>query len=66
MALEAYAAPDEVLAMFCPQIEPIFKMIRNLKSGNSNLRQTRDLLFPKLISCELDVSELDIDIREVA
>jgi len=66
MALEACAAPDEVLEMFCSQIEPIFKMIRNLKSGNSNLRQTRDLLLPKLISGELDVSKLDIDTGEAA
>ena len=29
---------------------------------NTNLRQTRDLLLPKLISGELDVSELDINI----
>ncbi len=49
--------------MFGSQIEPIFRMIRNLKSRNNNLRQTRDVLLPKLISGELDVSELDIDIR---
>ena len=66
MALEVCAAPDEVLEMFGSQIEPIFRMIRNLKSRNNNLRQTRDLLLPKLISGELDVSELDIDIREAA
>ena len=30
---------------------------------NDNLRQTRDLLLPKLISGELDVSELDINPR---
>jgi type I restriction enzyme S subunit len=28
---------------------------------NANLRQTRDLLLPKLISGEIDVFELDID-----
>ncbi len=66
MALEVCAAPDEVLEMFGSQIEPIFRMIRNLKSRNNNLRQTRDLLLPKLISGELDVSKLDIDIREAA
>ena len=63
MALEVCAAPDEVLEMFGSYIEPVFKMIRNLKSRNNNLRQTRDLLLPKLISGELDVSESDIDIR---
>ena len=33
-----------------------------LEKKNTNLRQTRDLLLPKLISGEIDVSELDIDI----
>jgi type I restriction enzyme S subunit len=28
---------------------------------NQNLRQTRDLLLPKLISGKIDVSDLDID-----
>jgi type I restriction enzyme S subunit len=31
-----------------------------------NLRQTRDLLLPKLISGEIDVSDLDIKMREPA
>ena len=34
--------------------------IQNLNEQNSNLRQTRDLLLPKLISGALDVSELEI------
>ena len=32
-----------------------------LQKKNANLRQTRDLLLPKLISGEIDVSELDIN-----
>ena len=40
---------------------PIFAELANLTMKNANLRQTRDLLLPKLISGELDVSELDID-----
>ena len=34
----------------------------NLILRNANLRKTRDLLLPKLISGEIDVSELDINI----
>ena len=34
-----------------------------LEKKNANLRQTRDLLLPKLISGEIDASELDIDIN---
>ena len=36
-------------------------MIKNMKEKNKNLHQTRDLLLPKLISGELDISELEID-----
>ena len=39
---------------------PIISLIERLRAKNSNLRTTRDLLLPKLISGELDVSELDI------
>ena len=39
-------------------------LILNLQRQNLNLRRTRDLLLPKLISGELDVSELDITIPE--
>jgi type I restriction enzyme S subunit len=41
-----------------------------LKDGlarkNRNLRQTRDLLLPRLISGELDVSDLDINVDDAA
>ena len=37
------------------------KTLSNLLEKNVNLRQTRDLLLSKLISGEIDVSELDID-----
>ncbi len=48
------------LQKFEEMIQPIFAQIRNLKSRDENLRQTRDLLLPRLISGELDVSELAI------
>jgi hypothetical protein len=32
--------------------------------GKRQLHRTRDLLLPKLISCEVDVSGLDITIAE--
>jgi hypothetical protein len=31
---------------------------------NRNLRQTRDLLLPKLVSGEVEVSGLDIELQE--
>jgi len=44
-------------------VAPLFLEISTLGHKNTNLRQTRDLLLPKLISGELDVSELDIDME---
>ena len=41
-------------------IEPIFDSIVALNLKNTNLRKTRDLLLPKLISGELDVSKIDV------
>ena len=58
--------PDETaLRLFDNNIKPIFKQISVQQKKNINLRQTRNLLLPKLISGEIDVSELDIDISEV-
>ena len=38
-------------------IGPMFDLALNLLTRNSNLRAQRDLLLPKLISGEIDVSE---------
>jgi type I restriction enzyme S subunit len=40
------------------------QQIRLLRMKNDILRKTRDLLLPKLISGELNVSEMDITIPE--
>ena len=54
--------PDQdSLRQFECIIAPLFKKVQNLWEKNTNLRQTRDLLLPKLISGEIDISELDID-----
>jgi type I restriction enzyme, S subunit len=42
---------------------PLFQQITLLEHKNQNLRKTLDLLLPKLISGEIDVSDLDIRIR---
>lgn len=41
-------------------VTPIFEMIGHNKDENMRLATTRDTLLPKLISGELDVSEIDI------
>ena len=42
-------------------LEPMSDQIITLKRKNANLRRTRDLLLPKLISGDLDVSKLDLE-----
>ena len=45
--------------------EPIFEMDLNLRQQNRALREARDLLLPRLVSGELDVSELDLGLAAV-
>ena len=52
---------QDILNQFELTIASFFRKIQNLSEKNANFRQTRDLLLPKLISGEIDVSELDID-----
>jgi type I restriction enzyme S subunit len=53
------AHPDAAtLEKFHGLVHPMFDMIHVLARKNENLRETRDLLLPRLISGELDVSTL--------
>ena len=52
---------DGVRDRFEIVIDSLRKTLDNLLEKNTNLRQTRELLLPKLISGEIDVSELDIN-----
>lgn len=59
--------PDEViLERFDALLGPMFAQIRLLREKNIVLRRARDLLLPRLVSGELDVSELDIDTGELS
>ena len=65
---QAYLLPfmlptKETLALFQDFVSPSFDQIKKLTRKNTNLRQTRDLLLPKLISGEVDVERLDIHIE---
>ena len=52
---------ETVLDNFNKHLIPITNLVDMLRKKNTNLRETRDLLLPKLISGEIDISELDID-----
>ncbi len=55
-----------LLDRFGGLIQPIWQAVESFHKKTENLKKTRDLLLPKLISGELDVSGLDIDIGEAA
>ncbi len=60
------AIPEtEIQNLFIQLLEPIFKQVENLQLKNDNLRETRDLLLPKLISGQIDVENLDIETGEI-
>ncbi len=50
----------DALSAFDELIQPIFTQIRNLRDENVRLADLRDALLPKLISGELDVSNIEI------
>jgi type I restriction enzyme S subunit len=52
---------NEIVQEFNSIVDPILESIRVLQAKNANLRQTRDLLLPRLISGEPDVSGLEVD-----
>lgn len=67
VALERFEAaipPAEVIRGFGDLCRPLFSTVYSLARRNAVLRQTRDLLLPRLISGELDVSELPIKVPE--
>ena len=59
-------ASTDILQKFESIVDPVFRNLELLISKNDNLRQTRDLLLPKLISGQIDVENLDIDTGELA
>ena len=57
--------PDiNISQQFNEMVKPILKQVENLIEKNKNLKKTRDLLLPKLISGEIDIESLDIPIPD--
>ena len=53
--LEAIDVPEEVISNFTKQVTPIFELMGNLAARVENLRRTRDLLLPRLLSGQINV-----------
>jgi type I restriction enzyme, S subunit len=58
--------PPQILEHLNLFVEPLLVLKKNLLKRSDNLRQTRDLLLPRLISGEIDVENLDINTGEIA
>ena len=57
------AVPDtEVEALFVEMVGPLCKQIETLHAKNANLRQTRDLLLPRLVSGEVNVENIAVEV----
>jgi len=63
-SLELIVPAEGILSKFCRIADDFERQAYILKKKNIILRQTRDLLLPKLISGKVDVSELDIKVPE--
>ena len=63
-SLKVTTPPNNLIKSYHEIAEPIFDEIKNLQYKNHNLRQTRDLLLPKLISGKIDVEDLNIEIPD--
>lgn len=57
---EILVPSQEIMTLFTATIEPIFEKIWANQSENEQLSSLRDTLLPKLMSGELDVSDIDL------
>mgnify|MGYP002754405853 CR=1 FL=1 len=56
---------DEILEKFNDAVYPMIQQIRVIKKQNSQLAQARDLLLPKLMSGQIDVSNIQLPDEDV-
>lgn len=52
---------EDLVTSYSKLIKPMFKEIKTLMLKNQTLKQTRDLLLPRLLSGKLDIEKLDIN-----
>lgn len=53
---------DDLLAQYNKKIEPIYITIENLLNQNELLKESRDILLPRLMTGMIDVEKLDIEV----
>lgn len=53
-------APDDVIDEFCASVTPMYDLVSQNLQENQRLKSLRDSLLPRLMSGEIDVSNIDI------
>ena len=53
-------AADDVINAFCTSVTPMYDLVSQNLQENQRLTSLRDSLLPKLISGEIDVSDIDL------
>ena len=57
--------PVKQMDEFQAHVGPMMALIKNLLRQNEALRTARDLLLPRLVSGELDISDLNLELEAV-
>ena len=65
MNMAVVSPPLEVVQRYSGRVQPLLNLADNLRDQVEVLRKARDLLLPRLVSGELDVSELHLDLVPV-
>ncbi len=63
--METVIPPEEVAGDFGEIIRPLLEICQALTQQGELLRETRDLLLPRLVSGDLDISGLELDLEAV-
>ena len=58
--------PRKLQTRFASVVDPLYRLSELLRSSRSTLRATRDLVLPRLVSGEIDVTDLEIAMPHVA
>ena len=59
-AMQLYIPDDDTLSIFEKTVAPMYSQMQENKKQSVNLEKLRDALLPKLMSGELDVSDVEI------
>ena len=59
-AMPLYVPDDETLSIFEETVTPMYSQMQENEKQSANLANIRDTLLPRLMSGELDVSDIDL------